>query len=308
MSAVLVAAGLDATLGEPPAAVHPVVWMGRLLDQAGRRVPATPPARARVLGGLAWTAGAAATVAAGVLVERLAARLPRPVATVTRGAVLATLCSGRLLLTEVAAVEAGLVADLTTGRRRLARIVSRDPSTLDEAEVRAAALESLAENLADGYVATLLWYAAGGVPAAALHRWANTADAMWGYRTDRWRDAGLVAARADDLLNLAAARVTAALILAAAGAPRPAWRALAAEALRTPSPNGGWPMGALALALDLRLPKPGHYVLNPAGRLPEPADTRAALRLTTRAAAAAVVLAAAAEHLVRRRTHRRRTR
>ncbi|WP_267128854.1 CobD/CbiB family cobalamin biosynthesis protein [Ornithinicoccus halotolerans] len=201
-----------------------------------------------------------------------------------------------MLLTEVAAVERALTRSLPAGRERLARIVSRDPRLLTEAEVRASALESLAENLSDSIVAPLFWYVVGGLPAAAAYRLVNTADAMWGYRSPRWEHAGKVAARADDVLNLLPARLTAALL--ARGRPR--WRsALSREARRTPSPNGGWPMAALALTLDVRLTKPGHYALNDAGRDPGPADTTAALRLAARAAATAVLVAAATELITR---------
>lgn len=294
MSAVLVAAALDLALGEPPARVHPVAWMGRYLDRTGRRLPAAPPRRAVLAGGLALGVGAAATAAAGAVAGSAAARLPAPLRPLLGGTVLWTIGSGRVLLTEVAGVERALARSLPAGRERLAGIVSRDPRLLSEAEVRAAALESLAENLSDSVVAPLFWYAVGGLPAAAAYRLVNTADAMWGYRTPRWEHAGKAAARADDLLNLAPARLTA--VLLARGPAR--WRSrLPREARRTPSPNGGWPMAALALALDVRLAKPGHYTLNEAARDPGPADTTAALRLAARAAATAVLLAAAAERL-----------
>ena len=78
--------------------------------------------------------------------------------------------------------------------------------------MRGAAIESLAENLSDSVVAPLLWYVVAGLPGAALYRFANTADACWGYRSPRWRYAGTVAARADDALNLVPARLTALLL------------------------------------------------------------------------------------------------
>lgn len=273
---VPVAAAVDLLAGEPPAAVHPVVWIGRALDRAAALVPEGPPSRAMVAGGAVWLAGASTAAACGFALRSL----PFPL----RGLVLSTLGSGRLLFREVADVEAALGRGLPDGRAQLSRIVSRPTGELTEAEVRASALESLAENLTDSVVAPLFWYSVAGLPGAALYRFANTADAMWGYRTPRWEHAGKVAARADDLLNLVPARLTALLLNPQAG------RRLREEARRTPSPNGGWPMGALALALDVRLPKPGHYVLNPSGREPTPDDTRRALRSAARAAGIAVLL------------------
>lgn len=280
--AVAVAVALDLTLREPPLAVHPVRLMGRLLARLERLVPATPPPQARRRGALAWTAGLGVTVAGAVVVDQLARRAPWPWADALRGVALWPLLSLRLLLDEVAAVEEALGRSLEDGRATVARIVSRDVSAADEEQVRAAALESLAENTSDSFVAPLLWFVAGGLPAAAAYRYSNTADAMWGYRDARWRDAGRAAARADDLANLLPARVTG-MALAAPAVPL---RRLRAEAGRTPSPNAGWPMAALALRLRIRCAKPGVYVLNAAGRPPTAADTRAGLALVGRTALA----------------------
>ena len=211
-----------------------------------------------------------------------------------RGLALWPLLSARMLLAEVAAVEAAVRRDPAAGRAALSRIVSRDTSGLTGEEVRAAAVASLAENLSDSVVAPLAWYVAAGLPGAALHRYANTADACWGYRSPRWEHAGRVAARVDDLLNLVPARLTAALLA------RPAdRRRLRAEARRTASPNAGWPMAAMALRLDLALAKRGHYELNAGGAAPGPGDVAAALRVARRTTLLATALAAAADHLNR---------
>ena len=87
-----------------------------------------------------------------------------------------------MLRDEVAAVEAALAESLDAGRARLARLVSRDVAALERREVRESAIESLAENLNDSVVAPLFWFVLLGLPGAALYRFANTADAMWGYR------------------------------------------------------------------------------------------------------------------------------
>jgi adenosylcobinamide-phosphate synthase len=254
--------------------------MGRYLAVAQRPVPAGPPARAAVVGGLAWAVGAAASVVAGAVLERAVARAPGWRRALVRGVALWPLFAHRLLLDEVAAVETALGEDLAAGRAAVGRIVSRPAANLSASQVRQAAIESLAENLSDSVVAPLWWFAVGGLPAAAGYRFVNTADALWGYRTPRWRHAGLVAARADDLLNLVPARLTG-LALAPWRNPVRALR-LRREARRTPSPNAGWPMAALALRLDIRLEKPDAYVLNPTGRRPTATDTGAALRLARR--------------------------
>jgi adenosylcobinamide-phosphate synthase len=152
----------------------------------------------------------------------------------------------------------------------------------DEEQVRAAAIESLAENASDGLTGPLTWFVVAGIPGAAAYRFINTADAMWGYRNDRWRHAGWTAARADDLANVVPARLSG-LALAVPGVPL---RDRRQEAVRTPSPNAGWPMAATALRLGIRCAKPGTYVLHADGRPPATADTAAAIRLVRRRALA----------------------
>lgn len=298
--AVLVALALDWLVGEPPARWHPVVAMGRCLDALGRRVAPLMGAPARpfldgVRGAAAWAVGALAALAVGwaVAVCLRHAVVPAPLQGALLGVFLKPLLAWRMLHDEVAAVEAALVRSLDAGRAQVARLVSRDTAALDEAGVRAAALSTLSENLNDSVLAPLFWFVLAGLPAAVLYRWANTADAMWGYRGVRggrdWTWAGRCAARVDDVLSWLPARITAVLLLC--GAPWRLWRALPGEARCTPSPNGGWPMGALALRLGVRLDKPGVYALNVGGRLPSRADTQRALRWCAQVVAALLLAA-----------------
>lgn len=287
---VLVATALDVWLMEPPLRVHPVVGFGRYLSAAERRVPAGPPGRALATGTVSWAAGAAGAAALSLGLERVAARAGRPWGALLRGLVLWPLLSARMLFAEVSAVETALADGPTSGARALSRIVSRDTDGLSDEEIRGAAVESLAENLSDSFVAPLFWYVVAGLPGAAVYRFANTADASWGYLTPRWRYAGRPAALADDALNLVPARLTAALLLGPAGRGR-----LRVEARKTRSPNAGWPMAAMALRLGLRLTKRDHYDLNPGGAAPGPTAIPAAVRVARRVAALAVGLAVVGE-------------
>lgn len=295
-AALWLALAIDRWLGEPPVRLHPVVGMGAWLGGVGRRIAPVPGDARRagpfVAGALAWLVGALAVAALGGVVQRGAAALPPLLAVPLLALCLKPLLAWRLLRDEVAAVEAALARSLPEGRERLARLVSRDVTALDAGAVRESAIESLAENLNDSLVAPLFWFAIAGLPGAALYRFANTADAMWGYRGERggrdWTWAGKWAARADDVLSWLPARITAALLALAA------WRwprDLAREARRTPSPNGGWSMGAMALLLGVRLRKPGVYALHAAGRAPQAADTARALALAGRAVVGGAVVA-----------------
>ena len=267
----LLAFGLDVVFGEPPVRLHPVVWMGQYLQWAGERIAPlvvvdAPPSRgarpanaSRIAGegrvnlseagrattvqdarrqfqrgALAWLLGAAVTTSLAWGVQGALGQLPVWLAVPLLALCLKPLFAWRMLRDLVAQVEAALGQGLQAGRDQLAHLVSRDVQRLDEAGVRESAIETLAENLSDSVVAPLLWFALLGLPGAALYRFANTADAMWGYPGVHggryWQWAGKWAAHADDVLNWLPARLTAGLLMLGAG--RTLWQALPAIAQR----------------------------------------------------------------------------
>ena len=306
-AAICLALLVDDIVGEPPTRFHPVVWMGHALGWAGQRVaPLAPDApvgrdlKVFCLSSLFWCVLFAMVFFVSWGLQWVLYQLPWWLAAVGFGLCLKPLLAWRMLRSEVLAVEAALAQSLAAGRERLSWLVSRDVTQLTEAQVRESAIESLAENLNDSVVAPLFWFAVAGLPGAALYRFANTADAMWGYRTVRggrqWEWAGKWAARADDVLNWLPARLTA-LLLWPVGQGAALWR----NAGLTPSPNGGWPMGAMALSLGVRLGKPGVYTLNATGREPLAADVHQAVALAWRAVwlGGALLAALAAWPLVR---------
>ena len=215
---------------------------------------------------------------------------------VRQAALLKSTFAGRALLEASAEVEQALCAqDDVTARSRLQALVSRSTDELDEGLMSSAAIESLAENYVDSWIAPLALYALGGLPLAYAYRAVNTADAMWGYRSARYEHLGKGAARLDDAANLAPARLGALLLVSLSASPRRAWRVWRADRRRTASPNAGQPMAAMAGALDVRLEKPDHYVLHASGATPRPRDIEAARGLVRKAmlvsALAAVALA-----------------
>jgi adenosylcobinamide-phosphate synthase len=313
--ALLLALAVDRWWGEPPVRLHPVVWMGNYLGWAGTRVQCVavqapegvPDYKAFWLGAIAWCAGAAivliVTYALQAAVLAVAAAL-NPWLAAAVGALLLSLLlkpllAWSMLQSEVLAVEKALNPEqggsLAAGRERLAWLVSRDVSQLSEAQVRESAIESLAENLNDSVVAPIFWFVLLGLPGAALYRFANTADAMWGYRGvykgQNWEWAGKWAARVDDALSWLPARMTGVLLALVSGVRLGQLRA---EAQRTPSPNSGWPMAAMALGLGVCLKKPGVYALHAAGRAPVPADTLQAIVYASKSLLALVFTAQAA--------------
>jgi len=289
--AVGVAAGLDWTLREPPAAIHPVARFGQVVDRLAAREWRWPR-----LGGAALALALPTAAAAAVYLPlRAATALPGPVLAVLAGLVLWTTTSLRLLLDEAEAAIVRSETDPAAARRGLAALVGRDAADLSPPLVRSAAVESLAENLSDGLVAPLsafLVFSLVSLPAAAAAaaflKAVNTMDSMLGYPGPF----GWGSARLDDVVMFVPARLTAVLLGVAAGDPDAPWRARR-YADAPASPNAGWPMGTLAAALTVRLEKPGAYVLNDVSDYPTVADGEAALAAVRRAGLASYATAAA---------------
>jgi len=197
----------------------------------------------------------------------------------------------RQLFAEAFAVATALEGgQIDEARRGLRALVSRPAGELDPPRVASAAIESVAENLADSVAAPLLYYVAFGLPGAVIYRVVNTADAMYGYHADlEWL--GKAAARADDVLSWLPSRVSALALVGAAtllgggGAGRRALKNWRQDGRRTESPNAGQPMAAMAGSLGRRLEKPGHYVLGEGYADPGPNDIRLAIRVGGVAAA-----------------------
>ena len=303
--ALLVALAIDRWWGEPAARWHPVVWMGNYLSLAAKRLEPNPDPAVRDLKSFwladaYWWAGAALIFIVACAVQWALFKLHWAIGALLLGLALKPMLAWAMLRSEVQAVEASLGQSLGAGRSRLAMLVSRDTANLSETEVRESAIESLAENLNDSVVAPVFWFVLFGLPGAAVYRFANTADAMWGYRGLRngvnWEWAGKWAAWADDVLSWLPARITALLLALVTGAVN--LKNLRSQARKTPSPNSGWPMAAMALALGVRLQKRGMYALNPSGRPPKPPDTALAQKIALKVLLALILWAQAAIILI----------
>ncbi len=147
---------------------------------------------------------------------------------------------------------------LEAGREQLSYIVGRETQSLNEQQIRTAVLETLAENLSDGVIAPLFYYALGGVPAMLAYKMANTLDSMIGYKSEKYREFGWFAARFDDVINFIPARMTALLMVVLSFS----WRGLAyifRYGHQHSSPNAGYPEAALAGILNCRFGGPNVY-------------------------------------------------
>lgn len=246
---------LDHLLGEPRRA-HPLVGYGRLANAVEARLnrAALPPTAARLWGVLAVTA----LLAPFVILSALATHIP-VMATALEVLLLYLALGGQSLAQHARRVLQGLNAgDLPRARRRVGRMVSRDTDAMQETDVTRATIESVLENGNDAVFGTLFWFVLAGVPGAVLYRLANTLDALWGYRTPRYRYFGWAAARFDDLLNLFPARLTALTYALLGHYPR-ARRCWLTQGCLWESPNAGPVMAAGAGALGVGLGGPAFY-------------------------------------------------
>lgn len=247
---------LDRLLGDPSRLPHPIVFFGRCIA-AGEHWLNRGSWR-RTKGACLAIVLTASTVGISWLLLHLADRI-HPLAGMMLRALFIFYClSGTTLAREVKEVFIALERSLDDGRRQVSRIVGRDTTALTADEVQKAALETLAENLSDGVIAPLFWWAVGGVPAMLGYKMVNTLDSMIAYHSPRYLRFGMVAARIDDVANYLPARLTALLMLLSAGR-----LGLLPFVLRYgkchASPNSGWPEAALAGILNCRFGGPHQY-------------------------------------------------
>ncbi|RJE79756.1 adenosylcobinamide-phosphate synthase CbiB [Paracoccus sp. JM45] len=229
---------------------HPVTWLGRLIATLDDRMNHGPDRRKRGM------IASLLVIAAAMVPAAILQMLLGPWA----AAVLAwPLVAARSLDDHLRAVATPLrMGDLPAARRAVAMIVGRDVSNADEPAIARASLESLAENASDGVVAPLFWAVVLGLPGIAAYKAINTLDSMIGHRTPKHEEFGNFAARLDDFVNIIPARLTAVLI-AVAGISKRAVECALADGPKHRSPNAGWPEGAMAGALGVRLSGPRVY-------------------------------------------------
>jgi adenosylcobinamide-phosphate synthase len=247
---------------------HPVSWIGGLITRCERAWNRYEFSfrRRRMLGLATLLVLLAASGISGTCVYLMAQHfLPGFASTLVSGALASTLFAQRSLDAHVRAVADALERKgVEAGRQAVSMIVGRDTESLDEVGVSRAAIESLAENFSDGVVAPLIWLLIAGLPGALCYKAINTADSMIGHKTDRYLAFGWASARADDLVNLPASRLSAFWLVAASMtlpglSPRGAIISVWRDAAKHRSPNAGWPEAAMAGALGVRLAGPRSY-------------------------------------------------
>ncbi|MDO4957912.1 MAG: adenosylcobinamide-phosphate synthase CbiB [Prevotellaceae bacterium] len=249
---------LDLLFGDPSWLPHPIVYFGKWIAFGERRLNRNSHRKLKgalfvcfsiaLLFGISWA---------------LFNIVPIPkYVNLAISAILVFFClAGHTLRKEVRMVFEAVDRSTEEGRKQVARIVGRDTSELSPQEIRTAALETLAENLSDGVIAPLFWYALLGIPGILTYKLINTFDSMVGYQNERYKDFGCWAAHIDDIANYIPARLTALLMILVAPICNK-WRLLRFVIHFGPqhaSPNSGWPEAALAGILNCRFGGPHNY-------------------------------------------------
>ncbi|MEM6909023.1 MAG: adenosylcobinamide-phosphate synthase CbiB [Pseudomonadota bacterium] len=263
---MLAALAIEAAMGWPDwldrRIGHPVRWFGWLvtkLERASNRASLSRLLRIG-LGGVVTVCLVALSAA---LAWAIAEIVPEgPLGFAINAVIASTLIASRSLHDHVAAVKHAFSADnLAPARETLSRIVGRKTADLEEAAISRAAIESLAENTSDGVTAPVFWGVIFGLPGLFAYKAINTLDSMIGHRSERYEAFGKVAARLDDAANLVPARLTGLLFGLCAWSFQ-SIRVMLRDAKFHRSPNAGWPEGAMAGALAIRLSGPRSYGAN----------------------------------------------
>ena len=265
------ALGLDFTFGDPKSKYHPTAWIGALIAKL------TPLAQnqdtsVEKLGGIFIV-----TIPVGIVLTLLLI-LDTGISLLTADwiTILTSTVIGVILLKSTIAIrgmeryaQAVIVSleqgDLDSAREKLSMIVKRNTKSLDQNHVISGVLESISENTVDGITGPLFYYALFGLPGAFVYRVVNTADSMIGYKTDIFKNVGWFGATCDTILNYIPSRLTGLVMIISAIILQNNWKEsykiMLRDGKKTTSPNAGYPMAALAGALETKFEKINHYQL-----------------------------------------------
>jgi len=256
LAALVVGFLLDSILGDPAGIPHPIVGFGNLIGWLEKRL--NKGLHRFIKGALSTVVLVAATFAITHYCLLLSEQIS-PVISFFLNSFIVFFCLSALTLRkEVTMVFEALHQSLYKGRKQVARIVGRDTKNLTTTQIKTAALETLAENLSDGAIAPLFWFAVLGVPGMLSYKMINTLDSMIGYKNDRYLHFGKFAARLDDVANYIPARLTALLMLMVSGQPAKL-KFVLDNGNKHASPNSGYPEAALAGILGCRFGGPNYY-------------------------------------------------
>lgn len=261
---LLIGSILDLLIGDPPRLPHPVIGFGKIISWGEKRL--NTGTNKKLKGALFSILLITGIFVISHLIINGLTEVSILLAIIFSSIMVFYCLAAKTLISEVREVFLAVDRSVEEGRMQVARIVGRDTSQLDVQQIRTAALETLAENLSDGVIAPLFWYAVLGVPGMLAYKMVNTLDSMIGYKNERYKQFGCWAAYIDDIANYIPARITAALMVIVTGKWR-VFKFINKYGRKHASPNSGYPESALAGILDCRFGGPnvyfGHIVEKP---------------------------------------------
>ena len=271
---LVIAITIDIAFGEMPNTLHPVVWIGSLIQRitivcelATRKSQTSQKYLCGLALALICVSCAAVT---GIMLNVLTLHYQIAGIFVTAYFLKSTFSIRSLVSSSLLICRELSANDSVGARSNLIALVSRDTRGLGEPQIASAAIESTAENFVDSILSPILYFALFGIPGALVYKAINTLDSMVGYKNERFREIGFVSAKLDDVVNWIPARLSVIFLLLPSFrfSPQSALRVCLRDHALPASPNSGYPMAIVAGALRCKLEKPGSYVLG--GEYPDP--------------------------------------
>ncbi|CAM2865299.1 adenosylcobinamide-phosphate synthase CbiB [Vibrio rarus] len=255
---VVAALWLDRWLGEPNR-YHPLVGFGRLASRIEALCRCCPRLSAKQQGAVAWFIMVMPFTLLTYLLLAWVSQLSLYLWLVLNAVILYLTIGGKSLIQHAHNIYRPLKAgNIVQARYHVSMIVSRNTDKMGEQEITSSTIESVLENGNDAVFAPMFWFLILGAPGAVLFRLANTLDAMWGYKNQKYLHFGCFSAKTDDALGWFPARITA-LTYALQGDFYSAMQCWREQAKKCSSPNGGVVMTSGAGALRIKIGGPTYY-------------------------------------------------
>ena len=268
---VFFALALDFAVGDPRNKFHPTAWLGSLI---AKLTPHTKNSSEHLekLGGIFIILISSGIVASLMIFLDIGIKLITVdyiyiiISVIVGGVLLKTTIAIKGMEKHALAVVTAIEQNnISSARDNLSMIVKRNTKNLDKNHVFSGVLESISENTVDGITGPLFYFALFGLPGAFVYRVINTADSMIGYKTDIFKNVGWFGANCDKILNYIPSRLTGFIMILSAMILRNNWRKsyeiMIRDGRKTKSPNAGYPMAAIAGALEAKFEKIDHYSL-----------------------------------------------
>ncbi len=291
LAIIILAILIDRFIGDVPNAIHPLRWMGNLLDAIDRHIKNRGTAWTSVLGLLSYILVFVLFGGLGMLIIAATHHYVSQYDTMW-GEIAWIIVTAFIFKIQFAIFSFRhhcnpICRDLDEGKvedaaAKVQMIVSRNTKGMDPEHIASSCCETVSENLVDSVVSPTFFFGLLGVPGAIMFRCSNLMDAMWGYLNDKYGRLGFFPAKFDDVLGWLTSRISPYFVALAAMILRMDWKAVVpaakAEHTKTPSPNSGWPMTAVSAALGISMEKKGVYVMG-TGPMPTTKDVQRCLRL-----------------------------